>query len=267
MATPYALAAAVLAAVATTRTVRPSAVEALLLAFALSAAGSASGILREADLLSLGWLPVRPRVLLRASVVSLLVLLAGGAVVAAASVALHAGRVTSLAGATGPGLLGGLALLLLGLSLVPNAAVWGMSWCTGAGFAVGTGTAVSPWSSSLGPVPAFPLLGALPSGPTPHWLGVVVLALPVVAGVLGGLVVARSLGAVSLTRAAMEGAAIAPCVAVLAALLALVSGGPLGDGRLSAVGPSPWRVGLAVLAEVLLPSVAAAVLGVRRLRP
>ena len=267
MATPYALAAAVLAAVATTRTVRPSAVEALLLAFALGAAGSASGILREADLLSLGWLPVRPRVLLRASVVSLLVLLAGGAVVAAASVALHAGRVTSLAGATGPGLLGGLALLLLGLSLVPNAAVWGMSWCTGAGFAVGTGTAVSPWSSSLGPVPAFPLLGGLPSDPTPHWLGVVVLAVPVVAGVLGGLVVARSLGAVSLTRAAVEGAAIAPCVAVLAALLALVSGGPLGDGRLSAVGPSPWRVGLAVLAEVLLPSVAAAVLGVRRLRP
>jgi hypothetical protein len=79
--------------------------------------------------------------------------------------------------------------------------------------------------------------------------------------------VARALGAVSLTRAALEGAVVAPCVAVLLTLLALVSGGPLGDGRLSAIGPSPWRVGVAVLAEVLLPSVAAAVLGVRRARP
>ncbi|MCW2673093.1 MAG: hypothetical protein JWP14_1682 [Frankiales bacterium] len=264
MATPYALTAAVLAAATSTRAVRPSAVEALLLGFALSASGSASGVLREAGLLSLRWLPVRMRALLRASVVSLGTLLASGAAVAAVSVTLHAGRVTSLASATDPGLLGGLALLLLGLSLVPNAAVWGMSWIAGPGFAVGTGTAVSPWSSSLGPVPAFPLLGGLPAGPTPHWLGVVVLAGPIVAGVLGGLVVARSLGAVSLTRAAVEGAAIAPWVAVLAALLALVSGGPLGDGRLSAVGPSPWRVGLAVLAEVLLPAVLACVLAVRR---
>ena len=266
MATPYALAAAVLAALATSSDARPSTVEALLLGLLVAVVGSLSGIAREAGLLSLDGLPPRAQALLRATAMATAVLLAGGALVACSSVVLHAGRVTSLASATDPGLLGGLALLLLGLSLVPNAALWGTSWTLGPGFAVGVGTTVSPWANSLGPVPAFPLLGGLPSGPAPTWLAVAVLALPLMAGVLGGWVVARSLGAVSLPRAALEGAAVAPCVAAVVALLALVSGGPLGDGRLAAVGPSPWRVGVAVLAEVLLPSVAAAVLGVRRAR-
>ncbi|MDX6216851.1 MAG: hypothetical protein QOG99_2435 [Frankiales bacterium] len=268
MATPYALTAAVLAVLAGSPAVRPSTAGALLLGFAVAVVGAASGVVREAGLLAgLDRLPGRTSALLRATAIATAALVAGGALVAGATVALHPGRVTSLADATDPGLLGGLGLLLLGLSLVPNAAIWGTSWVTGPGFAVGAGTAVSPWSSTLGPVPAFPLLGGLPSGPAPTWLGVAALAVPLVAGVLGGLVVARALGAVSLTRAALEGAVVAPCVAVLLTLLALVSGGPLGDGRLSAIGPSPWRVGVAVLAEVLLPSVAAAVLGVRRARP
>lgn len=264
MATPYALAAAVLASLATTSAVRPSTIEALLLGFVIGVVGSLSGIAREAGLQVP--LPDRARELLRATAMGTAVLLAGGALAAGSSVVLHAGRVTSLASATDPGMLGGLALLLLSLSLVPNAAVWGLCWTAGPGFAVGVGTTVSPWASSLGPVPAFPLLGGLPSGPAPTWLAVAVVAVPVAAGLLGGWAVARSLGAVSVTRAALEGAAVAPCIAIVVALLALVSGGPLGDGRLSAVGPSPWRVGLVVLAEVLLPSAAAAVLGVRRAR-
>jgi hypothetical protein len=267
MATPYALAAAVLAALSTTGTVRPSTASALLLGFVVAVAGSATGVLREAGLLGLlDGVPARAARLARATAVATGVLLAAGAALAGVSVALHAGRVTSLASSTDPGLLGGLALLLLGLSLVPNAAVWGTSWVIGPGFAVGAGTAVGPWSSSLGPVPAFPLLGGLPSGAAPTWLGVLALGVPLAAGVLGGLLVARSLGAVSLRRAALEGAAVAPCVAACVALLALISGGPLGDGRLSAVGPSPWRVGLAVLADVLLPAVLACVLAVRRAR-
>ena len=266
MAVPYGLAAAVLAALATGPAVRPSTVQALLLGTLLGAAGSAAGVLRESELLDLSGVPVRLRRLARGTAIGTGALLAGGALLAAVTVVLHADRVTSLARATDPGLVGGLALLLLGLSLVPNAVVWGLAWCAGPGFAVGVGTVVGPWSSTLGPVPAFPLLGALPSGPAPSWVGVVVLAVPLTAGALGGLVAVRPLGDVAWTRAAWEGALVAPCLAVAAATLALLSGGPLGDDRLSAVGPSPWRVGLAVLAEALLPSVAAAVLGARRAR-
>lgn len=264
VAVPYGLTAAVLAALASSRAVAPSTVQALLLGTLVATVGAGSGIAREADVLDTAAWPDRLRRLLRATALSAGALLAGGALVAGSAVALHAGRVTSLAGATDPGLFGGLALLLLGLSFVPNAAVWGLAWCAGPGFAVGVGTSVGPWSSTLGPVPAFPLLGGLPSGATPTWLGAVALLVPLAAGALGGWVVARPLGEVSLSRAALEGAALAPCLALAVAALALVSGGPLGDGRLGAVGPSPWKVGLAVLAEVLLPSVVAAVLGVRR---
>jgi hypothetical protein len=266
MAVPYALTAAVLAALASSHAVRPNAVEALLLGFVVAALGSGVGVVREADLVRPELLPDRARLLLRATAVGAAALLAGGAGLAGASVLMHAGRVTSLASATGPGLIGGLALLLLGLSLVPNAAVWGLAWCTGPGFAVGVGTSVGPWSDSLGPVPAFPLLGGLPSAAAPTWLAVLVLAVPIGAGVLSGLVVGRGLRGVTLLEAALAGAAAATCLALTVAALALVSGGPLGDGRLAAVGPSPWRVGAAVLAEVLLPCAAAAALGARRAR-
>jgi hypothetical protein len=51
----------------------------------------------------------------------------------------------------------------------------------------------------------------------------------------------------------------AGCGAVWTAL-AWVSGGPLGGDRLVDVGPSPWRVGLAVALEVGVAAVAAALL-------
>ena len=266
VAVPYGLSAAVLAALATSTGARPSTVQALLLGTLLGAVGSAAGVLRETELVDLSPVPQRVRVLVRATAVGMGVLLAGGALAAGGSVLLHAGRVTSLARATDPGLLGGLALLLLGLALVPNAAVWGLAWCAGPGFAVGAGTSVGPWSSALGPVPAFPLLGGLPSGAAPTWFAVAVLVVPLAAGALGGRLVARRLEGVALLRAAWEGALVAPCLASAVLVLTAVSGGPLGDGRLTAVGPSPWKVGLAVLAEALLPSVAAAVLGVHRAR-
>ncbi len=65
------------------------------------------------------------------------------------------------------------------LAVAPNAVLFGSAYLLGPGFAVGTGTVVSPSVVSLGPVPAFPLLAGLPdSGPTPEW-AVGVLAVPV----------------------------------------------------------------------------------------
>ena len=49
-----------------------------------------------------------------------------------------------------------------------------------------------------------------------------------------------------------------PCAGAAVALLAAAAGGPVGGGRLTAVGPSPWQVGLAVALEVTLGAAAAA---------
>jgi hypothetical protein len=86
---------------------------------------------------------------------------------------------------------------------------------------------------------------------------VVGLAVPVAAGALGGVVLARRLSC-GPGRAALEGLALGPCAGVALALLAWLSGGPLGGGRMVQVGPSPWQVGLAVLAEVGVAAAAAA---------
>jgi len=259
VAFPYAILCAVVAASSTTPQVRPAPVQAVLGGLALAALGAGTGVLREAGLLepAARLLPDRARALLRATAVVLGVLVAAGAVVSGLSFVRHAGRASSLAAATDPGVLGGVALLVLGLLCVPNAAVWGASWLSGPGFAVGVGTAVGPFGTTLGAVPAFPLLAALPAGPVPTWLGVVALAVPVAAGALGGVVVARRL-ACGPGRAALEGLALGPCAGAAVAVLAWLSAGPLGGGRLVQVGPSWWQVGLAVLLEAGAGAAAAA---------
>lgn len=263
-ALPYALAAATVAALAATKSVRPEAPRALLGALLVAALGAGSGIVREAGVLrSITRLPDSVRVLARATAASVGVLLAGGALVVGISLAVHGGRATTLAGASDPGLFGGLGLLVLGLSLVPNAAVWGLSFATGPGFAVGVGTSVGPLSIVLGPVPAFPLLAALPGEDVSVWVGGLLLLIPLGAGVVGGLLVASRLSG-SAGRAALEACAVGPCAGVATALLCLLSGGPLGSARLAAVGPSPWRVGLAVLVEVAAPAAAAAAIATHR---
>jgi hypothetical protein len=264
IAAPYALLTAVVAAVSATSAIRPDPARALLAAMAVAVVGAGSGIVREAGLLGrVKTIPARLRWLATGSAAAVGVLLAGGAALAGLSLVLHASRATSLASATGPGLVGGVALFLLGIALTPNAALWGTSWIAGPGFAVGVGTSVSPLGTTLGPVPAFPLLAALPGGDAPAWLGVVLLAVPLGAGVLGGLLVARRLTC-SWGMAALEGGALGPCAGLAIAALAGISGGPLGNHRLAAVGPSPWKVGLAVMIEIAVPAAVTAAAVVRR---
>jgi hypothetical protein len=264
VAAPYALMAAAVAVLSATPSIHPDPARALLGAMAVAAVGAGTGVLREALLFGLlERLPARARWLATGTAAAVGLLVAGGTLLAGASFALHAGQATALASTTGPGLFGGVALLLLGILLVPNAALWGTSWIAGPGFAVGAGTAVGPFATNLGPVPAFPLLAALPGGEAPVWLGVVMLAIPLGAGVLGGLLVARRLSC-SRALAAVEASALGPCVGLVIAALAGISGGPLGAHRLATVGPSPWKVGLAVTLEIALPAAVTAAAVVRR---
>jgi hypothetical protein len=264
VAFPYAVACGVVAALSAGAAIRPAPVQAVLGGLGVGLVGSASGVLREGGLLGAvaKTLPARARSLLRGTAVTTGSLLAAGSLLTAFSFLRHAGRASSLAAATDPGVVGGVALLVLGLLCVPNAALWGSSWLAGPGFAVGVGTTVGPFGTTLGAVPALPVMAALPSGPAPVWLGAVLLAVPVAAGALGGVVVGRRLTC-GAGRAALEGLALGPCAGAALAVAAWLSGGPLGGGRLTVVGPSWWQVGLAVMAEAGVGAAAAAAL-VRR---
>jgi Family of unknown function (DUF6350) len=54
---------------------------------------------------------------------------------------------------------------------------------------------------------------------------------------------------------------------VLLGVLAWLSAGPLGQGRMAQLGPSPWRVAIAALVEIgVLAAATAWLLGFRQLR-
>src|SRR5690554_1056488 len=151
------------------------------------------------------------------------------------------------------GVLGGIALTIAQLAFLPNLVVWAASWLVGPGFAIGAGSSIGPLGTSLGPIPAVPVFGALPTGEL-AW-GFLGLLVPVLAGFFAGLLVRRALaigvtGGLSLGRLAAAGLAIGLCAGLLLGLLAWFSGGAAGPGRLIEVGPNPWFVGLLTALEV-----------------
>lgn len=178
-------------------------------------------------------------------------LLAAGALLVAVALVHGRSDVLLLHSALDPGLLGGLLLTLGQALLVPTFAVWGAAWIAGPGFAVGTGTSVAPGGTSLATLPTIPVFGALPAqGPTPVLAWAVVLV-PVLLGALAVALEARRPGwPVGLLRrcasALVAGALAGAVVGVLAAL----SSGSAGPGRMGELGPHAAVVALVVAGEV-----------------
>lgn len=193
----------------------------------------------------------------RAAAAAAAVYLAGGAVLVAGSLVLHHHQVEMLSTEVGGG-WSGAPVLLLGLLAAPNAVVAGASYLAGPGFAVGTGNGVGVTGAAHGTLPAFPLLGALPSGggaTTPVWL--LVAGTPVLAGIAVLGLARRAECTAERWRVIGFGAAGA---GLLGAILAWQGGGAIGTGRLAAFGASPWQFGAALGGESGV--VAAAGLGV-----
>jgi hypothetical protein len=149
--------------------------------------------------------------------------------------------------------LGGIALTLGQLALLPTFVVWVASWLVGPGFAIGVGSNVGPLGTSLGPIPAIPALGALPDGDLAF--GFVGLLVPVVGGFLAGALLwprlARPLAGSPAARwIVATGLGMGVVGGLLLGLLALVASGAAGPGRLAQVGPDPLAVGLWAALEI-----------------
>jgi hypothetical protein len=228
---------------ATSPGVTPAPVTALIGSAAIAVVAGGYGVLHGSGLVgtALDRLPPEGRLALRGGLGGAAALLAGGAVVLAASLIWHAQDAAHLYSALGTDLVGSIQLLGLCIAYVPVAVIWAMTYCLGPGFAVGSGTLVAPSGTSLGDLPAFPLLAALPGeGPTPG-TAMAGLAVPVLAGlVLGVLVARRSVWTAG--RTAGIGAAAGAVTGVLAGLLSVLAAGGLTGGRMSALGPEPLLV-------------------------
>ncbi|MEV5316368.1 DUF6350 family protein [Streptomyces sp. NPDC052687] len=189
----------------------------------------------------------RLRLAARAAAAGTATYVGGGALLVAVSLVWHGGAARVAFAQLTEGWSGRFAVLLLCLALVPNAAVWGMAYALGPGFALGAGQVTGPLSTAPAPLlPPFPLLAAVPEpGPgTPlHWAAGVV---PVAAGVTVGWFAGRAGGdGWSRGRPALCALGAAALCAPALALLAGLAGGPLGVGRLAHFGPVWWQVGAA----------------------
>jgi len=223
----------------------------LLLALAAGGLGGARALAPWPQLVRL--LPARPRSVVVGVAGALATLAATGALVAGIALAVHVHEAAVLERDLAPGVIGTVLLFLLEVGYLPNAVIWAIAFCLGPGFAFGSGTVVGPTGSALTQLPAFPMLAALPPGlhaAMPGWIGPAVLAAPYLAGVLGGALLVRAAPTLALDTAPLLGLACGAVSGILLGLLAAVSGGPLGDGRLAAVGPSAWQVGVIAALEI-----------------
>ncbi|WP_404793582.1 cell division protein PerM [Streptomyces tendae] len=208
------------------------------------------------------------------------VLVGGGALLLAVSLVWHSAAAGEAFLRLTEGWSGRFAVLLLCLTLVPNAAVWAAVYALGPGFVLGTGHVVAPTASAPAALlPPFPLLAAVPdAGPgTPlHWAAG---AVPLAAGAVVGWFTARAAcadvpdvpdapgvpdgpvvpdaprpgpvaGVWSWRRTAAAAVVAAVLCAVLVALLAAFAGGPLGSAALARFGPVWWQAGGATLAWI-----------------
>jgi hypothetical protein len=167
-------------------------------------------------------------------------------------------RIISLYESVHAAVLGGIAITVGQLAFLPNLVIWAASWLVGPGFAIGTGSAVSPLGTSLGPIPAVPILGALPSGEL-AW-GFLGLLVPILAGFLAAVIIRPRLFAKFDARphpgvAIGAGVLIGVVGGVALGLLAWTSAGSAGPGRLVDVGPSPLLVGAFAALEIGLAAV------------
>ncbi|MFD5414638.1 cell division protein PerM [Streptomyces nojiriensis] len=204
----------------------------------------------------------RPRyaLALRAGAGGALVLLGGGALVVGASLAWHGAEVqASFLSLTGVW-SGRFAVLLLALTLIPNAMVWGAAYALGPGFALGADVTATPLGFPGAPgLPRFPLLEALPAeGPgTPlTWAAA---GVPVVAGLAVGWFAVRRAREVSYGETALTAALGAVVCGLAMTGLAAASAGPLGSRRLSEFGPVWWTTGVAAFAWTAVLAVPVAV--------
>ncbi|HEX6247888.1 MAG TPA: DUF6350 family protein [Nocardioidaceae bacterium] len=237
-ATVYALLAMGTALLAAHARAESDLLRALLGGFVLSLLAGGAGWLTgsgQAQVL-VGGMPTGARSVLTGAVLSLLLLLAGSAFLVGGALVADFGTaatVLSRLHADGPG---GLMYTLVGIAFVPNAVLLGTTYLLGSGFAVGTGTVVSPTAVVLGPVPAFPLLAALPGdGPTPSWTTALV-AVPVLLTLGGVALASRRVPVVRVDAAALWGLAAGLLAALLLTGLVTLAGGSAGPGRMAQVG-------------------------------
>jgi hypothetical protein len=244
MAGLYGVVALVTAVLSTTSTSEPSLLRSFGGGLVVALVGGGSGILAGSGD-AVEWrsrIPETVRAILKGALAATLLLVACASVLLAVALLLDLGSAANVLSLLHADTSGGLLYTVLVATVAPNAVMLSGSYLLGPGFAVGTGTLVSPSAVVLGPVPAFPLLAALPpAGPQPSALTALVAA-PMLAGVVAAFLVVRRFPVHRYESGAVRGLGSGVVGGLLVTLLVALAGGAVGPGRMTHIGAAPLDV-------------------------
>lgn len=198
------------------------------------------GVVRGSDSTDqvLAVLPSAVKATLTGAFAGILTMLAVSSAVLVVSLLVHFSEAVTLQEGLTTGVVGGIALTLIGVAAVPNAVLCAGSFLAGPGFVLGTGTTVAPGDIALGALPGLPLLAALPGSGDQAWWQTVLILVPVVAGAVAGLVTVRRDPVFGLDQAALRGAVSGLVGGVLFGLMTWLATGAIGPGRMQDIGPA-----------------------------
>lgn len=181
-------------------------------------------------------IPETARAVAVGGICATLLMVAAGAVLTVAALLADLGQAANVLARLHTDTAGGALYTLVVAGVAPNAALLGGAYLLGPGFAVGAGSIVSPALVVLGPVPAFPLLAALPqAGAGPVW-ATGLLAVPVLLGAVAAALVVRRHPRPGYETGAGRGLAAGVLGGVLLAVAIHLAGGAVGPGRMAEVG-------------------------------
>lgn len=158
--------------------------------------------------------------------------------------------------------LGGATVTIGQIAILPNLIIYGASWLTGTGFAIGDGSHFGPIGSAAGPLPNLPILAILPAGQVA--LGLVCVVVPLLAAAFATFSIKRHAAemrfefANPLFAAITLGVSVGFVAALELSVLGALASGSLGPGRLQVVGVSPFVLFVVTFIEVAAVSTIAA---------
>ena len=203
-------------------------------------------------------LPVQVRRTIRlgltAGLILLAAMLAAGLIALIVWIVLYHGDVGRLFKLTRMGTASAVTTSLASLAWLPNLIIWAASWLFGDGFKIGQLAAFTLWSGHASSLPSLPLFGLFPEPVSRQGVRLLLLNLPLLAGVVVGILLLTGPWGVRIHAAVRQAglksrdtavcflmATLAMALAWLVTLLGLallfqLSNGALGRQRLAGVG-------------------------------
>jgi hypothetical protein len=240
----YVVIAVLSAVLIPSRTVELNVFRVVLGTLVMAALFGSLGLLSGTGALQIWWarVPGFIRVVLRGGMIGALLLVVASSLLVAVNLVLNFNQISAVV--SGLKLSGGdLAMFaLVNLALVPNAIAYGVAYLVGPGFAVGTDTVVSISQVDLSTVPALPWFSSLPEPGVPPAALLLLLLVPVVAGMIAAILAQRIYAVPALDSAALRGFGVGFTAAIGLSLSCWLAAGSLGDQRLAQIGPNFWEV-------------------------